>query len=146
MTIVAASLGRLVTQSSSPRMARVAHARSLAGFGKITGFRANHTATSAASLRRRVQTGTSTNGALAQRVHALHGLECRANIACRARVTCFERLTAAGYLAAVCSNDLPTAGPGNGVGGTSGVPIWPASHGRAAAKACDANGQSCLPG
>src|SRR5262245_9509233 len=69
-----------VTDSSSPRIARVAHARSLGGFGKITGLAASHAATRAASRRRRVHTGTSTSGVLAQRVHALHGLECRANI------------------------------------------------------------------
>src|SRR4029077_21271710 len=37
-------------------------------------------------------------------------------------------------------------GPGSGIAGRPGVPSWPASHGSAAANACAANGQSCLPG
>jgi hypothetical protein len=70
----------LMLESSSPSMARVAQAPSLAGFGKITGLTASQPATSAASRGRRVHTGTSTNGVLAHRDHALHGLEWRANI------------------------------------------------------------------
>jgi len=35
---------------------------------------------------------------------------------------------------------------GNGIRGTPGVPIWPASQGNDEAKTRDANGQSCLPG
>jgi hypothetical protein len=50
------------------------------------------------------------------------------------------------YLAAACSIDGLGAPVGSGEGGTSGVPIWPASHGSAAANAFAANGQSCLPG
>jgi hypothetical protein len=38
------------------------------------GFTANQAPINTAWLRRRVHTGTSTIGVLAQRVHALHGL------------------------------------------------------------------------
>ena len=56
---------------------------------------------------------------LAHRVHALNGFECRANI---------HRLKEPAilndhHLAAACSNVGLGASGGNGVGGTSGVPI-----------------------
>jgi len=53
---------------------------------------------------------------------------------------------AAAYLAAARMCGAAPAGPGIATAGTPGVPSWLASQGNAAAKACDANGQSCLPG
>ena len=53
---------------------------------------------------------------------------------------------AAAYLAAARMHGAAPAGPGIATAGTPGVPSWLASQGNAAAKACDANGQSCLPG
>ena len=50
------------------------------------------------------------------------------------------------YLAAARMHGAAPAGPGIATAGTPGVPSWLASQGNAAAKACDANGQSCLPG
>ena len=79
---------------------------------------------------------------LAQRVPALHGLECRANIHRRNDFAISDD----GHLAAVCSIDGETTTGGNGVGGTPGVPIRPANQGSAVANARAANGQSCLPG
>ena len=55
----------------------------------MNGLTANHSATNTAWLHRRVHAGNSVSGVLAQRVHALQGLQCRANIA---RRTC-EALT-----------------------------------------------------
>jgi hypothetical protein len=53
---------------------------------------------------------------------------------------------AAAYLAAARMCGAAPAGPGIATAGTPGVPSWLASQGNAAAKACDAKGQSCLPG
>ena len=53
---------------------------------------------------------------------------------------------AAAYLGAARMYGAAPAGPGIATAGTPGVPSWLASQGNAAAKACDANGQSCLPG
>jgi hypothetical protein len=50
------------------------------------------------------------------------------------------------YLAAARMHGAAPAGPGIATAGTPGVPSWLASQGNAAANACDANGQSCLPG
>src|SRR5438270_1843424 len=80
---VAAFAGRSLIHCSSPRIARVAQFRSSAGFGKTTGFAASQAPTNAAWLGRRVHTGTSTRGVLAQRDQALHGFAWRANIAWR---------------------------------------------------------------
>ena len=52
----------------------------------------------------------------------------------------------AAYLAAARMHGAAPAGPGIATAGTPGVPSWLASQGNAAAKACDAKGQSCLPG
>src|SRR5215207_5826795 len=70
LTAIAASIGRSSIHCSSPSTALVAHARSCAGLPNTIGFTA-------------IQTPTS--GALAHLVHALHGLQCRANTA---RFTC----------------------------------------------------------
>ena len=51
----------------------------------------------------------------------------------------------AAYLGAARMHGAAPAGPGIATAGTPGVPSWLASQGNAAAKACDANGQSCLP-
>jgi hypothetical protein len=65
----------------------VDHARSCAGLPKTNGSTAGHSAINNAWLHRRVHAGTSGNGALAQRVHAIHGLQCRANISRRMGAT-----------------------------------------------------------
>src|ERR1700739_1436886 len=79
-TNMAASRGRRLIHNSSPSIARADHARSRAGLPKTNGLTASHSATKTAWLHRRVHTGTSGSGVLAQRVHALQGLQCRANI------------------------------------------------------------------
>lgn len=60
-------------------------ARCCAGLPKTNGLTANQSTINAAWSHRRVHTGTSVSGVLAQRVHALHGLQCRAKIARRTR-------------------------------------------------------------
>src|SRR4029077_16826507 len=145
---VTVSLGRRVIHSSSPRIARVAQFRSSVTFGKATGFTANHAPTSTAWLRRRVHTGNSTSGVLAQGVHALHGFACRANIARRTGAThAIKRATVTTGSARGAGADN-SAGDvdGSAINGTPGVSSWPASQGSAVAKALLANGQSCLPG
>src|SRR6201986_4713169 len=87
LTNMAASRGRRLIHSSSPSIARVDQAPSCAGLPKMNGLTASHLASSTPWFHRRVHGGTNINGVLAQRVHALHGLQCRANSARRARAT-----------------------------------------------------------
>src|ERR1700757_5142914 len=74
LTNRAASRGRRLIHSSSPSIARVDQARWWAGLPKTNGLTASQAASKTAWLHRRVHAGTSVNGVLAQRVHALHGL------------------------------------------------------------------------
>src|SRR5918995_6603118 len=69
--------GRSSNHLSSPRTARVAKAESSRGGGKRTGLSASHAATTTPCLALRFQTGSSTSGVDAHRVHALKGCECR---------------------------------------------------------------------
>src|SRR5262249_11932362 len=127
LTTVALSRGRRLIHSSSPSIARVDQARSCRGLPKTNGLAAIHTASQTAWLRRRVHAGTRIRGVLAQRVHALHGLQCRAKSARRSLAMDGTR----GYFVAVLecwagtttgATDVASPGdpPGNGARGTPG--------------------------
>lgn len=112
LTNMAASRGRRLIQSSSPSIARVDQARSFPGLPKTKGFSASHNPISAAWLHRRVHTGTRVSGVLAQRVHALRGWQCLANIARRTRAT-----QNTSYRVAVLECSVWTGGPAGAAGG-----------------------------
>lgn len=69
-----------VIQISSPRMARVANDLSSRGGGVTTGLIASQMPIGIARRHRRVHTGTSNSGVVAQRDHALTGWQCRSKI------------------------------------------------------------------
>lgn len=79
-TVRAVSDVGLVIQISSPRMARVAKELLSQGGGVTTGLMASHAAMGTAQRHRRVHTGTSNSGVVAQRDHALTGWQCLSKI------------------------------------------------------------------
>jgi len=90
----------------------------------MNGLTASQSPSNTAWSHRRVHTGTKLSGVLAQRVQALHGLQCRANIARRTRATA----STIGYLECCAGTTVVPVGaaeddaPGNATRGIPGVP------------------------